>query len=148
MEDAAHQLKLFPQLGGVGQVAVVGQSHGALHVTDHKRLGVGPHGRARGGIPAVADAHVAPGHGVEHVLGEHLVHQAQIPAFIEHAVVVHGHAAALLAAVLQCVQRVVGGGYHVQLVAFAVHAEHAALLVNLIVPNLFHGRPLNPADGP
>ena len=51
--------RILPQLGGVGQIAVVGQGHIALDVTHQQGLGVGHALHAGGGVAAVADGHVA-----------------------------------------------------------------------------------------
>ena len=146
VEDRARKLEFRTQLGGICQVAVVSQRHRSLDVADHKGLRIGADGHPRGGIAAVADAHIAPGHRLQHVLGEHVVHKAQLAPFVEHAVVVHRHAAALLAAVLQRVQAVIGGTHHVQVRVAAVNAEHAALFMQLFVKIVFD-HPLTPPAG-
>ena len=137
MEDAARQLELFAQFGRVCEVPVVGNGHGPLYMANDKRLRIGAQARARGGIAAVADAHLPAGHGVQHVLCEHFVHKAQLAALIDDAAVVYGNAAALLPAVLQGIQRIIRRGHHVVAVP-VIHAEHAAFLMQLFVQIFLH----------
>ena len=131
MEDGALLLQLVPQLGGVGQVAVVADGHGALAVVDQHGLSVVAVQGAGGAVAAVAHGHLALVHLLQHVPGEHIRHQANILVAGDHAVVIHRDAAALLAAVLQGVQRVIGLGHHA-LAAAAVNAEHTTFFMQLV----------------
>ena len=63
--------------------------------------------------------------------GENLRHQAVVLVALDQAVVAHRDAAAHLAAVLQGVQRKIGGSGHVLVVPLGIDAEYAALLVQL-----------------
>ena len=130
-EYGAVELQLGAQLAGVGEVAVVRQGHAALDVADDYGLGVLAGASAGGAVAAVADGHLAGGQLAHDVLGEHLVDQADVLVAGDDAVVVDGDAAALLAAVLQRVERAVGHGHDV-LARAGNDAEHAALLVQLV----------------
>ena len=145
LENGAPALQLLPQLVGVGQVAVVGQGHAALVVVHQDGLDValvvGPGG---------AVAHVAHGDGpraqrAEPLCREHVVHQPHVPVGGEDPVVVHRDAGALLPPVLEGIQGVVGQGGHIGSLR-RVHAEHAALLVD--VAGREHGADLTPRHGP
>ena len=130
-EDGAVKLQLCAQLAGVGEVAVVREGHAALDVAYDYGLRVLARAPSGGAVAAVADCHLAGGQ-VPHDLGrEHLVHEADVLVAGDDAVVVDGHAAALLAAVLQRVERAVGHGYDV-LAGAGYDAEYAALLVQLV----------------
>ena len=146
MEDGAFQLVFFTQGRAVEQRAVEAQGHAALDVAHHQRLGLAAAGNAGLGIAAVAQGHLAVlrqvGH---HVPGEHIVHQAQVPVVADDPVVVDGHAAALLAPVLQSVEGVVGVGHHVFLAGFIVYGKHAAFLVQLFAAVLFHFHSAGPS---
>ena len=67
----------------------------------------------------------------QHVAGKDLVDQTNVLVAVNHAVVVDGDAAALLSAVLQGVEGVVGGGHHAGFSVLEIDAEYAALLVQL-----------------
>ena len=130
VKDRAAHLQLVAQPGRVGQVAVVADGHGALAVVQYHRLGVGPAALAGGGIPHMAGGHLGAFRQVlQHPLGEHLAHQAQVPVAGQHAVHIQGDAAAFLAAVLQRVQGAVHGADHVGLAGGIIDAEDPALLV-------------------
>ena len=130
MENRAAQLQLLPQLGGVDQVAVMAQRHGALHVVDHDGLGVHPGGGAGSAVAHMAHGHVAQAQLRHFVRGEHVVHQAVVLMGGEQAVVVHHDAAAFLAPVLQGEQPVIRRGRHVALF-LRQYAEYAAFLMQL-----------------
>ena len=103
------------------------QRHAALDVVDHNGLGVQAVAVAGGAVAHMAHGHVARAQAVQHILGEHIVHQADVLIRIEQAVVVHHNAAALLAAVLQGEQAVVHGFGDVLRIG-GEHPEHAAFL--------------------
>ena len=134
MEDGALIFQLAAQLQGVGQVAVVAQGHGAPPVPDDHGLGVGPHPAARRCVADVAGGHVGcrAGNTGQHRRGEHLVHKAEIPVAGDNAVLVHCDAAALLPAVLQRVQRRVGGSRHILGARAVIDTKNAALFVKRI----------------
>ncbi len=137
VENRAGQLKFIAQLGGIGQVAVMGQRHRPFDMADDKRLCVRAHGRTRGGVATVRHTHIAARHRFQRRLGEYFAHKPQFTALIEDAVVVHGNAAALLSAVLQRVQTVIGGGHYIQIIFTAEHAEYAAFLMQLFAEYFF-----------
>ena len=103
----------------------------ALDVADDYGLGVLAGAAAGGAVAAVAYGHLTGGQLAHDVLGEHLVHQTHVLVAGDDAVVVDGDAAALLAAVLQRVERAVGHGYDV-LAGAGYDAEYAALFVQLV----------------
>ena len=79
----------------------------------------------------MGDGHAPLGQLAEHVLREDLADEARVRVAGDDAVVVHGDAAALLAAVLQGVERVVRDAQDVRALFPHVDAEYAALLVQL-----------------
>ena len=137
MEDGALHFQLLPELGGVGQVAVVTQGHGALVVLHHDGLGVGPDPAAGGGVADVARGHPRPlGQGGQHLGGEYLADQAHVPVPMKDAVHIQGHAAALLAPVLEGIQGGEGGVDHIGTAGTVIDAENAAFF-----PEFFHSVP-------
>ena len=54
MEDGPLELQFLPQRVGVGEVSVVGQSHGSLDVVDHNGLGIAAVGLAGGAVAYMA----------------------------------------------------------------------------------------------
>ena len=130
-EDGAVELVALAQLGGVREVAVVREGHAALDVADDEGLGVLAALAAGGAVAAVGDGHAPLGQLAEHVLREDLADEARVRVAGDDAVVVHGDAAALLAAVLQGVERVVRDAQDVRALFPHVDAEYAALLVQL-----------------
>ena len=111
-------------------IAVVADGHGTLAVMQDHRLRVGPAALTGGGIAHMAGGHLGTfGQLLQHTLGENLADKAQIAVAGQHAVNVQRNAAALLAAVLQGVQRTVDGVDHIGLAGLVIHTEHAALLV-------------------
>ena len=140
---------------GIDDIAVVGEGEGARlagHLERLEILGAPDLGR---GIADVADAGRA-GERLEFLLSEDLPHEAGVLVETDLSVVAErGDAAALLSAVLQDHQGLVG------LERGALHAEasdHAALLVQLIFPEqaVFHlimpwsscGKPGRPSPVP
>ena len=107
----------------------MGQGQLSLQVVDLKGLTVGKVGAAGGAVAGVGNRQLPRGKPLHHVAGKHLAHQAQPFMAGEHAVVVDDDSAALLPAVLQGVQAVIGQTRHI-LLALAVDAEHAAFFVN------------------
>ena len=95
------------EFGGVGQVAVVGQGHGARGGRAQGGLGVGPVARTGGGVAAVADGQV-PGQGVQRRLVEDLGYEAHVLVDVDPLAVAGGNTSRLLTAVLQCIQPVIG----------------------------------------
>ena len=93
-----------------------------------------PHPAAGGGVPHMAGGHVGLrlAHRGHHLGGEHLVHQTQVPVAGDDAVLVDGHAAALLAPVLQGIQGRIHGHGHILGAGFVVDAEDTALLVERV----------------
>ena len=82
----------------------------------------------------MADRHRSLVDFAQRVAREHLRHQSVVLVRLHHAIIVDDNAAALLTAVLQGIQRMIRlrddalvGGIR------AVNAEHAALLVQLVV---------------
>ena len=132
VEDRAAQLQLLAQLPGVDEVAVMAQSQGALEVVDEHGLSVDAALCAGGAVAAVAHGHAALVQLFQHVAGKDLVDQAHVLVAVDHAVVVDGDAAALLPAMLQGVERVVGGGHHAGFSVLEVDAEYAAFLMQLV----------------
>ena len=132
-EDGAFRDQLFAQSKKVGQVAVVGQGDAAgRHVGEH-RLDVAQHAAAGGGIAGVADGGGA-GQSDRQVLAEEgVAHVAHMLLVMEALAVEGGHAAGLLAAVLQGVhaQDHQAGG-----VGDAVHPEHAALDAGTVIQGI------------
>ena len=109
----------------------MGEGHAALDVPDDQRLGVLAALAAGGAVAAVADGHAAAGQLAEDVLGEHLAQEPRVHVAGDDPVVVDGDAAALLAAVLQRIERVMRYIDDVGAVVAHVDAEYAALLVQL-----------------
>ena len=75
---------------------------------------------------------LGPADGIHHLRGKDLVHKAEVPVAGDHPVVVDGHAAALLAAVLQSVQGRVDGQGHILGAGLVVDTENAALFVERV----------------
>ena len=100
MENGALELQLGPELGGVGQIAVVGQGHAALDMVDQHGLGVAAAAGAGGAVAHVAHGHIALSQALEDRGGEHLAHETHVLEGLEEAVVIDHDAAALLPPVL------------------------------------------------
>ena len=122
LEDRSGVLQLPFQLLGVDDVAVVGHGVGAVVVVNHEGLAVGKDGRARRGVPDMADGGAA----LEFFELVHVEHVGDQPhALVGHdpAVVDHGDAGAFLPPVLKGVEseiRDLGG------LGMAMDAENAA----------------------
>ena len=107
LEDRAFGLQLLAKLGGVGQVAVVGDGDLAAGAIHRERLGVAQVRGAGRGIARVADGDGA-GQVVQDAALEDLRHQAHAFVGVELPAVRGDDARAFLAAVLQGVEAVVG----------------------------------------
>ena len=104
--------ELVPQLRGVHEVAVVAQGdHVAVAAAD-ERLRIRPVTGARGAVPHVPDGVLAT-QALQHLLVEDLRDEAHVFDHGDLAVVGHGDAGALLAAMLQCVEAEVGEARYV-----------------------------------
>ena len=110
------------------------EGHGAPAVPDDHGLGVGPHPAAGGGVADMAGGHVSLGlaHIGHHLRGKDFVHQTEVPVAGDDAVLVDGHAAALLAAVLQSVQGGIDRHGHILGAGLIVDTKNAALLVKRV----------------
>ena len=134
--------ELVAQLGGVDEVAVVAQGDDVAVAAAHQRLRVRPVAGARGAVAHVADG-VLAAEALEHLLVEHLADEAEVLDDRDLAVVGHGDAGALLAAVLQGVEPEEGQARDV--VARRVDAEDATAVVETIVvqnARFWSGEPL------
>src|SRR5690606_1283253 len=101
----AHPLR---QLGGVDQVAVVAERDAAARVRGlERRLGVLPPAATGGGVATVTDGDVAFQRG-QHLLVEDLGDQPEVLEDHDLRAVAHRDARGFLAAMLQCVEAVVG----------------------------------------
>ena len=100
--------KLRPELGGVGQVAVVGQRN-AVGGIDVKRLGFGRAEGARGRVAHVPDAD-RPDEPLHVARVEHVPHQSTGLADVELHVLPGRNPGGILAAVLQDQERIVNLG--------------------------------------
>ena len=130
LEDEAAAFEFVAELGGVGQVAVVGDGNLAARAIHRERLGVAQVRRAGGGIARVADGHVADEVVQDFRAVEHLRHQAHAVVLEKLPVVAGDDAGAFLAAMLERVKAVVGqfGG-----IRMAENAEHAAIMFGIIL---------------
>ena len=131
VEDRALGLQLIPQLGCVGQCAVTRQGHRALVMIDQQRLGVGAALHIRRRIAAMAKGHVAFLDLLQHIAGEDLRHQTVLAVLLHHTIRVDAHTAAILAAVLQRVERMVGVRHHA-LAILAVNTKYTTLVLRLV----------------
>ena len=59
MKNTALVFKLFPQGGGIDNIAVVGQGQPAFDMIDHNRLGIMPVGRPGRAVADMAEGHVS-----------------------------------------------------------------------------------------
>ena len=135
--------ELVAQLGGVDEVAVVPEGDHVAVAAAHQRLRVLPVARAGGGVAHVADG-VLAAEAREHLLVEHLADEAQVLDDRDLAVVAHGDAGALLAAVLQGVEAEEGQARDVA--PRRVDAEDATAVVEaIVVHGLTSGRSVRAA---
>ena len=134
VEDRAPKLELVAQDIGVAEVAVVRERQLALLVVDGERLAVAAARRARRAVAHMADGHRADGEAREDFARKDVVDESEILVRGKDAVVVHGDAAALLAAVLQRVESVIRhrgdvrrlGGKCAEYAAFFMYAHSCA----------------------
>ena len=108
VENGALLLELASQLEGVGQVSVVRESHAALVMIDQKRLDISDIVRAGGRVTDVPHRDVSVSQRMQTLTRKDLAYKADIPAGDQHTVIVQNNAGALLTAVLQGVQPIVG----------------------------------------
>ena len=120
------------ELGGVRQIAIVGDGDLAAHAIHRERLRVADVRRAGGGIARVADGHVAD-QVMENFRVENLRHQTHAVVLEKFSIVAGDDAGAFLAAMLQRVETVVGelGG-----IGMTKNAEHAAIMFGIILHHL------------
>ena len=107
MEDCTREFELVAQDIGVAEVAVVCERQLALLVVDGERLTVAAARRSRRAVAHMTDGHRALGEAREDFARKDVVDESEILVRGKDAVVVHGDAAALLAAVLQRVESVI-----------------------------------------
>lgn len=136
LEEAALVLKVVAQEFRIDDVPVVRHGEIARIVTEKERLHVLDAAASGRRVAHVADGHVAAQRS-ELLLVEDLGNQAVALDAAERAVV-HGHdSGALLSAMLQCVEAVIGQRRGI---GHPEDAEHAALLMQLAVLNQLHHR--------
>ena len=121
--------QLLAQVQRVGQVAVVADAQRAMHGLDQIGLGVAQVAAAGGGVAVLADGQIALQR-PQVVLVEHLMHQPHALVDVGRLAIAGGDACALLAAVLQGIQRKKGRARHVR--AGRVDAEDAAGLARAV----------------
>ena len=124
------ELQRLPQLGGVCQVAVVGERHAALDMIDDQGLGVFAALPAGCGVADVPHRQLASAELLQALWREDLTDKAEVLISRYDAVVVDGNAAALLSPVLEREQGAVSQSGNIRPAA-AVNAENAAFLMNL-----------------
>ena len=78
-----------------------------LHMIDLYRLAVRTVGSAGGAVTHMSYGYASRRHLGEGILGKYLVYKSYILIRIKNAVIVNDDTAALLAAVLQCIQSVI-----------------------------------------
>ena len=130
LEDRAASGELFPHRFGIRKVAIVRDGEAALCIAHQKRLAILHEASAGCGVADVADRNL-PWQGGKHVVIEHLADQAHRPVDAQHASVADCNAAALLPAVLQGIEAVIGGPRRGRF-QIAVNAEYAAFLMGLV----------------
>ena len=128
MKYRAFKLVLLPKLSGIYQIAVMGDSHGALYVPHNQGLSVGAVGVSRCGVPHVSHGNIALTKICKGVLVENLVNQSQILVVGENSPVVYHDSARFLSPVLQGVQTDVGLHCRVHGL-IAVYGEYAAFFM-------------------
>jgi len=130
LENEAAAFELVAERGGVGQVAIVRDGDLAARTIHRERLGVAEIGRAGRGIARVADGHFADEVVQDFRVVKNLRHEAHAVVLEEFAIVAGDNAGALLPAMLQGEEAVVGenGGVRV-----AENGENAALMGRFVV---------------
>lgn len=134
VEDCTREFELIAQDIGVAEVAVVCERQLALLVIDGERLTVAAARRSRRAVAHMTDGHRALGEAREDFARKDVVDESEILVRGKDAVVVHGDAAALLAAVLQRVESVIRhrgdvcrlGGKCAEYAAFFMYAHSCA----------------------
>ncbi len=124
--------EVVAELGGVGQIAVVGDGDLPAHAIHRERLRVADVRRAGGRITRVADGHVA--HEVmENFRVKNLRHEPHAMVLEKFSVVAGDDPGAFLPAMLQRVKTVVGefGG-----IRMSKNAEHAAIMFGIVLHHL------------
>ena len=142
LEDRAASFELFAQLGGIGEVAIVRDGDLAPGAIDREWLGVAQVRSPGGRVTGVADSHRA--HEVmQDPAIENLRDQSHALVGTELLPIARDNASALLAAMLQGVKAVISqlGG-----IGVAVNAEHAAIMLWVVVHELLRAR-LRPVLG-
>jgi hypothetical protein len=125
LENEAAGFQLVAELGGVGEIAVVGDGDLAAHAIHRERLGVAHVRRAGGGIARVADGHVADEVMQDFGVGKNLRHQAHAVVLVKFPVMAGDDAGAFLSAMLEGIQSEISqfGG-----VRMAEDAENTAVM--------------------
>ena len=107
MKDRAGEFQLRPQLIGIADISVMGQSHLALLVIHLHGLAVVPVVCAGGAVTHMPHSHGSGRKMRQFFFRKDLAHLTQILMGMEDPILVHYDAAALLPAVLQGIQAVV-----------------------------------------
>ena len=131
VENSPFQLQFLLERLRIDQSAVEGKGHGALDVADNQRLHVRAL-RGAGGIQYMANRHAAAAQVGQYLLIKGVRHQADIAVGADHAVIVDRNAAALLASVLQGVERHVGVSDNAWGIFRRENSENTARFMNLI----------------
>ena len=110
----------------------MGQGHAALIVVDQNGLHIALVVAAGGAVAHMTHGNVSLAQRIQPLLGEHLADQTHIPVRSKYSVIIHHNARALLSAVLQRIQGIIGQrGYIGRLLG--IDAENSALLVDVPV---------------
>ena len=128
---AAIRLQTLFDGAGVDDVAVVGGGQAAAEVLRDHGLNVLHAVGSGGGIAYMADGHVGLRQAAQHAFAEHFADQAKIFVIEDRTAVERGDACALLAAVLQGGQGIVGQARRFAVVDHG--AEYAALFVQFVI---------------
>ena len=129
LEDRALGLEFLTELGSVGQVTVVRDGNLAAGAIDRERLGVAQVGRTRGRVARVADGDGA-GHVMQDASLEDLRDQSHAFMGVELLAVGSDDARALLAAMLEGVEAVIG---QLRSIRMAVNAEDTAVMFWIVI---------------
>ena len=131
VENSPFQLQFLLERLRIDQSAVEGKGHGALDVADNQRLHVRAL-RGAGGIQYMANRHAAAAQVGQYLLIKGVRNQADVAVGTDHAVVVDRDAAALLASVLQGVERHVGVSDNAWGIFRRENSKNTARFMNLI----------------
>lgn len=131
-ENGTAGFEFFAELGGVGEIAVVGDGDLAARAIHGERLGVAQMGRAGGGITGVADGHAAD-EAVEDFAVKNLRHETHSAVDAKLFAVTGDDAGAFLAAMLERIEAVVRqfGG-----VRMSENAEDTTIMFGVILHRL------------